>query len=255
MYRLLIADDEEEIRNGLADYFPWAEVGFQVTARAENGKQALDLIARGGIDAVLTDIRMPLMTGIDLARAIFERHFNVPVVFLSAYKDFAYAQKAVQYGVRRYVLKPTDYSELTAVFSRLKKELDAVVLSGIPRGAELPRPGDTRSDSIIESIKEYVRREYANATLSGAARLAHLNPQYVSRLFKKATGEHFKEYLLKVKMEKATKLLSDVGYCTYEISEIVGYRNPKNFARSFKRLFGVSPRDYRQAARRSGLHQ
>jgi YesN/AraC family two-component response regulator len=132
MYRLLIADDEEEIRNGLADCFPWGEVGFRVTARAENGKRALEIIEHEEVDAVLTDIRMPLMSGIDLARHIFERHLDLPVVFLSAYKDFAYAQKAIQYGVRRYVLKPTDYSELASVLSALKRELDSGISPATP---------------------------------------------------------------------------------------------------------------------------
>ncbi len=285
MYRLLIADDEEEIRNGLADCFPWGEVGFRVTARAENGKRALEIIEHEEVDAVLTDIRMPLMSGIDLARHIFERHLDLPVVFLSAYKDFAYAQKAIQYGVRRYVLKPTDYSELASVFSALKRELDSGISPATPdapegNGAHVPksRPdadgaaatrseGDadraqatrsepdarraqtTRPDSIIDFVKGYVRREYATASLASAARMAHLNAQYLSRLFKSATGEHFNEYLQRIKMKKAAELLADVGYATYEVSAIVGYRNPKNFTRSFKRHFGMPPRAYRLSAR------
>lgn len=261
MYRLLIADDEEEIRNGLADCFPWAELGFRVAARAENGRRAMEIIEHGEVDAVLTDIRMPIMSGIDLARIIFEKQLGLPVVFLSAYKDFAYAQRAIQYGVRRYVLKPTDYSELASVFSTLKRELDSGLSSGrldAPQGDSSlptrpePRPNGAlapRSDSIIDFVKGYVRREYATASLAGAARLAHLNAQYLSRLFKSSTGEHFNEYLQRVKMRKAAELLADVGYATYEVSAIVGYRNPKNFTRSFKRHFGVAPRAYRQSAR------
>lgn len=251
MYRLLIADDEEDIRNGLADYFPWGEFGFRVTERVENGQVALDIIRRGAVDVVLTDIRMPMMSGIDLARIVFEEHLNVVVVFLSAYKDFSFAQQAIQYGVRRYILKPTDYSEIGVVFTRIKRELDSGSL--LPGVAERSAPGarGSRSDSVVESIREYVCRDYAAATLSGAARLVHLNPQYVSRLFKATTGEHFNSFLLGVKMGKAAELLMDVGYCTYEVSEMVGYRNPKNFARSFKRHFGVSPRQFRQSSRDS----
>ncbi len=71
-----------------------------------------------------------------------------------------------------------------------------------------------------------------------------MNPQYVSRLFKEYTGENFHVFLTRIKMEKAAQLLRDVGYLTYEVSELVGYSNPKNFTRTFKKYFGVSPRRY-----------
>src|SRR4030042_1209017 len=136
MYRLLIVDDEEDIRRGLAELFPWVEIGFEVAGTAEKGRQAFDLVAAGGVDAVLSDIRMPVMSGIDLAKALSEAGLAVPLVFLSAYRDFSYARQALQYGVRDYVLKPTDFADIRSVFARVRGELDRSRPSGAgARGA------------------------------------------------------------------------------------------------------------------------
>ena len=73
MYRLIIVDDEFEIRNGLSRYFPWESVGFEAAAVFENARGALDYIRRNPVDVVLTDIEMPGMSGIELARVIHEQ--------------------------------------------------------------------------------------------------------------------------------------------------------------------------------------
>jgi YesN/AraC family two-component response regulator len=235
----LIVDDEEDIRRGLADFFPWEEVGFQVVGTAEDGKQALEILRRGEADVAFCDIRMPVMSGVELARTLFESGLKIPIIFLSAYKDFAYARQALEYGVRGYILKPTSFSEIQSVFKRLKKELDLEPSPQKDTGA------GRSTDAVIDAIHGYMEREYARATLKEAARIVHMSPQYVSRLFKEKTGRNFNAYLVEIRMNKAAQLMHDVDYLTYEVSALVGYSNPKNFTRTFKRHFGVSPRQYR----------
>jgi two-component system, response regulator YesN len=249
MYRLLIVDDEEDIRRGLALYFPWDEIGFTVVGTAENGKAALDIVRSGTVDVVFCDIRMPVMSGIDLARAIFESDLRVPVVFLSAFKDFHYAQEALQLGVRNYVLKPTDYANIRSVFGKLKRELDSE-RAPVPADAEggEPMPAGPRADAVVAAVRGYVERDYANASLTGAARVVHMNPQYLSRLFKERAGENFHVFLSRVRMEKAAQLLRDGSYLAYEVSAIVGYGNQKNFTRAFKQHFGISPREFKRSS-------
>ncbi len=246
MYRLLIVDDEDDIRRGLAEFFPWAEVGFEVAGTAENGKQALEVVKAGGVDAVFSDIRMPVMSGIDLARALSESGIDVPVVFLSAYRDFAYARQALQYGVRGYVLKPTDYADLRSVFTKLRREMDR----GLPaagRGSVSAAEGAAAgADPVIAAVVRYVERDCAKASLKGAARAVGMNPQYVSRIFHERSGEHFHTFLARTRMEKAARLLRDGGHPAYEVSELVGYSNQKNFTRAFKRHFGVAPLAWRR---------
>ena len=115
MYRLIIVDDEFEIRNGLSRYFPWESVGFEAAAVFENARGALDYIRRNPVDVVLTDIEMPGMSGIELARVIHEQRLPVKVIFLSAYKKFEYARDAISYRVVHYITKPTVHSEIFEV--------------------------------------------------------------------------------------------------------------------------------------------
>lgn len=250
MYRLLIVDDEEDIRRGLAELFPWEEIGYVVSGTAQNGKQALQQVREGEVDVVFCDIRMPVMSGVELARAISEEHRHVAIVFLSAYKDFSYAQQALKYGVRDYVLKPTNFADIRSVFRRLKREMDRE-FSAAPKEPVIPGERETtigtakRADCVISAIKSYVERDYARATLKGAARIVQMNPQYVSRFFKEKTGENFNAFLRRIKMAKAAQLLQDVDYLIYDVSEIVGYSNPKNFTRLFKKHFGVTPQHYK----------
>ncbi|MCR8630452.1 response regulator transcription factor [Paenibacillus radicis (ex Xue et al. 2023)] len=243
MYKLVIVDDEIEIRSGIAQYFPWHDLGFEVAYHCENGLIALDYILNHEVDVVLSDIKMPVMNGIELAQSIHQRRLNIKTVFLSGYKDFEYAKQALIYGVKNYIVKPTIYKELYDVFTLLKIELDE---------DKLPLPEATNTteapsfnEKVIQTIHDYVQQNYRNACLEDAARLIYMNPHYVSTYFKEKSGEYFSEYVLRVKMNKAAELLMDINFKTYEVSEMIGYSNTKNFARAFKQYFGKTPREYR----------
>ncbi|MBD2844844.1 response regulator [Paenibacillus sp. IB182496] len=250
MYTLLLVDDEKEIRSGLSQYFPWHEVGFELVGQCADGKQALDFLETREVDVLLCDIRMPVLSGLDVARRLHERKSRAKVVFLSGYKDFEYAKQAMAYGVKSYIVKPTKYSELFDVFSSLKLELDEAAARGA--GEASAAPTASFNEQVIAAIREYVETHYAKATLEEAARVVHMNPHYVSKYFKDKTGENFSDYVTAVKMNKAAELLRDIRYKTYEVSEMVGYSYAKNFTRTFKKVHGVSPREYRNNYEGSG---
>ncbi len=247
MYKLLVADDEYEMRNGMCSFFPWGEIGFEIAGQFENGKQAYDFIMDNPVDVVLCDIIMPVMTGLELARLLKESRNKAKVIFLSGYKDFEYAQQAMEYNVNSYIVKSTDYNNLIRVFSNIKKELDE------ERGdaASKESPGNHAenemnfNEKIISLIKKYVEEHYKSVTLEDLTKVVHMNPDYISRFFKQKTGQNFSDYLIEVRMKNAAALLEDVKYKTYEISEMVGYSNSFNFTRTFKSYFGMSPREYR----------
>jgi YesN/AraC family two-component response regulator len=250
MYRLLIADDVFEIRNGLSSYFPWKEIGFEIAGLAENGKEALQLIESERIDVLLCDIRMPVMSGIEVAKELHARSSSVKVVFLSGFKDFEYAKQAIVYGVKNYIVKPTQYDELSAVFLELYAQLDQERRAAAGQGADEPAaelnkeaPPDEQ-DKAISRIKAYVEEHYDKATLEDAAKLVHMNPYYVSKYFKQKTKINFSDYVNQVKMQRAASLLATLNYKIYEVSELTGYSNAKNFTRSFKKFYGISPKRF-----------
>lgn len=92
MYRLLIADDEENIRNGIARSLPWQEWGYEVCAVCANGQEVLDQLDACRPDVVLSDIRMPGMDGMELMQRLNRDHPEIKIVILSGYSDFEYGQ-------------------------------------------------------------------------------------------------------------------------------------------------------------------
>jgi two-component system response regulator YesN len=247
MYKVLIVDDEAELRNGIANYFPWDDFGFTVAASADNGKDALQIIDENQIDVVLTDIVMPDMGGIELAAEISKRRLPIKILFLSGYADFSYAQSAIAYGVKQYIVKPTKYNDLRDTFSRLKVELDNERFRHIRDDSEIEphNVSNTYYDKIISSVKTYIKENVQTITLDSAAGHVHLNPYYLSNLFKLCTGTKFSEYVIKAKMKKAAGLLDDINLKIYDISLMVGYSNPNNFARTFKSVYNMTPKEYR----------
>ncbi len=124
LYKLIIVDDERIIREGLRTIVNWHDLGFEVVGVFADGQEAIDYITSTPVDAVLTDIKMTFVSGIEVAKYIHENNLNSKVVLLSGYKEFDFALNAITYGVENYLLKPTDISKLHAVFLSLRKELD-----------------------------------------------------------------------------------------------------------------------------------
>lgn len=242
MYKLVLADDDAEIRNGLSQYFPWTQFGFELVKTFRNGAEAWDYLREHDADALLCDISMPVMGGLELARRLYEQESGTTVVLLSGYTEFEYARQALAYNVKRYLVKPTGYEELCSEFTRLRLELD--------RSREKHTDSDTEalpahSQQVSNILKAYVQKHYCTASLDEASRLVHMNSDYVSKFFKQHTGENFSDYVVRIRMNKAAELLGDIRYKTFEISEMVGYSYSKNFTRSFRKFYGMSPREYR----------
>lgn len=124
MYTVVIADDEEEIRRGIIRKVNWEECGFRIIGEADNGIKALELVEELEPDLLLTDIRMPFMSGIELARQIREVRPTVQIAFLSGYDEFSYAQQAIQYNIISYLLKPISSTELEEELKKIKSIID-----------------------------------------------------------------------------------------------------------------------------------
>jgi two-component system response regulator YesN len=125
MYNVLIADDDPNVCEGLSIMIDWEKYGFRVVDTAANGKETLNKLQNGRYNLVITDIRMPVLTGLELIKAIFERGLNVKVIIISGYNDFEYAKEAMGYGVKGYLLKPVSRIELEQYLLGIKKELDS----------------------------------------------------------------------------------------------------------------------------------
>lgn len=125
MYTILIADDEEELRRAIIRKVNWEEIGFQVIGEAENGIEALELVEKLEPDLLLTDIKMPFISGIELARQVREVRPSTYIAFLSGFDDFGYARQAIEYNIVSYLLKPISMVELTQELVKIREKIDA----------------------------------------------------------------------------------------------------------------------------------
>lgn len=124
MYKLLLVDDEEDVREGLLREMDWENCGFQVIGTAENGREAIDMMERYRPDVVVTDIQMPFMNGLQLAEWIRRTEPATKIVILTGYDEFEYAQKAIRLHIDEYVLKPFSAQELGEVLRKVRHKMN-----------------------------------------------------------------------------------------------------------------------------------
>ncbi|GLX70995.1 response regulator [Paenibacillus glycanilyticus] len=123
MISLLIVDDEKLIRRGLQSVIERQFPQLFSYRFAENGQEALEMLRLEPADIMFTDIRMPIMDGIEMLEQLQEHQIKPEIVLLSGYNDFVYAQKGIRYAVKDYLVKPVVREELFAVLERLRNEI------------------------------------------------------------------------------------------------------------------------------------
>ena len=120
MYRLIIADDEKRIRNGLWHSVDWAKLGFEVTGVFSDGSEILESLQHARADVILTDIKMTKVSGLDVAKYVHEHKLPCHVVLVSGHREFELALEGLRYGVEDYILKPTNIHDLEAIFQKIR---------------------------------------------------------------------------------------------------------------------------------------
>lgn len=123
IFKLLVVDDEATMRKGIANFMNWETIDCTVTATACDGLEAIEILKRDPIDIVITDIKMPLADGLEVARYVHENHLDMKVILLTGYADFEYAQTAIRYNVSSFILKPANKKALFEAVQEAQKEL------------------------------------------------------------------------------------------------------------------------------------
>ena len=158
LYKIMLVDDEEEVRKSIINKIDWADAGFEVIGDAENGKDALEKIEQNEPDVVLTDIKMPYMDGLTVAETIRQLYPSVKIVIFSGFDEFEYAKKAIKLNVIEYILKPVNVEELTAILKKIKKNLDEEI--------EQKRNVNLLRESYIKNLP-IIREHFLNDLIHG----------------------------------------------------------------------------------------
>lgn len=250
MYKVLIVDDDPAVRDGLPLLIDWHASGFEVSAVVENGRKALEMLRISSFDLVITDIRMPGLDGIALAQENRQLPSPCKMVILSGYGEFGFAQEAMQYGVRRYLLKPVSEDLLLQTLAELREELRR---ERNPQAAP-PEPEQAESVQLGRTLEPIISFIHDNCmkklSLQEIASMFYLNSAYLGRIFKRYTGESFNQYLINCRIKLAKRLLHQ-GMSVTEVASMVSYEDTDHFAHLFKRHVGLSPSEYRSGRRKS----
>ena len=241
MHKLFIVDDEINVLNSLKNNINWQKVQCKVIGCALNGIKALTDIKNEPPDIIMTDIVMPGMDGIELIKCTREIGINVRIVVLSAYDEFKYAQKAINYGISSYLLKPFDDDEIYQTFKHINKEIKNNENIIIPKEEHNLEKNDIITEAKI-IIKQNIGQDMC---LNEIAHSLFINPSYLSFLFTNKTGQTFTEYVNYVRIERAKELLRASRNRVKEIAIMVGYDNYTYFCQVFRKITGMTPLEYR----------
>lgn len=241
--KILIADDERTIRNGLAGLIRRWFPAWEVVGLAENGKQALRMAVQEKPQILLADINMPEMNGLVMIEKIRSILPETQVIILSGYDQFSYAQQGIRLGVLDYLLKPVDRDELFMVLR------DAAERAARNR-ADLDET-EKEAMSMAEQAKRILEASFTDSevNLNGVAERLHVSPSSLTRNMQKELGLSFGEMVTGLRIEKACYLLAHTNQKMYEVAENCGYGSQHYFSRVFRKQRGVSPQEYRKGKR------
>lgn len=240
MQNVFLVDDDRLLLDGLTSLVPWESLGLAVSGTAKNGREALEMMRENPPDMLITDISMPELTGLQLAREALALWPHLYVLLITGYADFTYAQEGLRIGVKDYILKPIDYQQLTG---QLAYHMEAMQ----PAAAESTAvPQHMVIRHAMAYIDEHVEK---NIGLAEVADAVHVSAGHLSRLFKLETKESFSTYLNRRRMEHVRALLDDPSLKIFEIAQRMGFHNMTYFHARFKEVFGVTPGGYRKRSK------
>ena len=246
MYRVVLIDDESIIVEGLRRVVKWADFGCQVVGTASDGEAGAELIRTLQPQILFTDIRMPGRDGLTMVAGLRSEFPDMQIAVLTGYRDFAYAQEAIRLGVTRFLLKPSKMDEINEALQAMVERLDK-----LPQEEKTDEQSQSAGSFLVNQAYSYMREHYAEKlTLQTVADCCYVSQWHLSKLLNRHEGKSFYDILNAIRIQKAKELLTDPKLKIGDISEMVGYADTAHFARTFKKLEGMSANEYRNTLRR-----
>lgn len=237
---VLLVDDEIMIREGFKRLFDWEAHDCEVVGEASDGMEALSQIDNLRPNIVIMDINIPIMNGLKVIQLSRIKHPDIAFVIVSGYDDFSYCREALRLQITDYILKPVNYEEFGNCIDNLK-------ISLFEQRVSEEEKSEKQEERTITGITRYLQEHLAEEmSLSVLSEEFHLNPQYISQLFKNEIGVNFLTYLTNIRMEKAKKLLLSTSIAITEVADKSGYSDYRVFTKVFKKSEGITPSQYRR---------
>lgn len=251
MFRVLIVEDEDIIRKGLAYTMDWISMDCIIAGEAANGKEGIEKILEIKPDIVLADIMMPHVDGIEMIRRTKDK-VNYKSILLTSYAEFTYAKQAIDLKVSNYLMKPVDEDELKEaignIILQIKKEKEIEQFyqkSNSGMDIEEFYIKASKESPYVSQVLEITEEQYQDKlSIELIADNLGVSASYLSKKFKNSTGLTYLDFLNKYRVQKAIKLLETGKYKVYEVSDKVGFSDYKHFNSVFKRYTNRAPSDF-----------
>ena len=249
LLRILIADNDEMIRETLKRIIRYKVRMACEIFEADTGYNAQETAYKCYPHMFITDVRMPDITAAELIKK-FENK-SVRFILMSGYRDFPLAREAIKLGVSDCLLKPLQEEDVvnlvTEIFEDSNLNNNDKFIS-IDYAKIFSKSGNNKSiqQKTVELALEFIHENYSkDINLTYVANVVSKNYKYFSVLFKNETGYNFSDYLRQLRIEKAKELLQDSSNKVYDIAKLVGMPDYAHFSKTFSKIVGMSPSEYR----------
>ncbi|MDU6265208.1 MAG: response regulator [Anaerocolumna aminovalerica] len=251
MLKVLIAEDEDIIRKGLAYTIDWLSIGYVLVGEAANGEEGIEKIKELKPDVVLADIMMPKVNGLEMIRRAKEE-VRFKSVILTSYAEFDYAKEAIELKAYDYLMKPVDVDKLKEVMGKLQVEIKhekekELVFRQKNQGMdiELLSSGDFYKNPYVKKTIDFIKERYIEKiSIESISEELEISASYLSRKFKEETGHTCLDFLNMYRVQQAIRLLDEGIYRVYQVSDMTGFSDYKHFCLVFKRYTKTSPREF-----------
>ena len=254
MRTILIVEDDILEQDFLKDIIKEEVSKSDAIITCNNGPSAIKAAKEHRPDFIFMDIWLPKLDGIKALTAIREFCPNAAVIILSAYSDFSFAQEAIRLQVKDYLLKPIRPIEIRQTFQSVYLN-SAASTSHFPQvlAPNIPIPKTSIHMDVIEKSVQYIQQNFKQKlSLKAVSDHVYMNPQYLSRIFKKEMGISCIEYINRLKIEYACKLLVTTDKSICQISSLCGFSEQSYFNRVFIHQMNTTPKLFRQKNGRTG---
>lgn len=237
MYRLIVADDDYNYLSRMVRYMDWQALNIEVVGQAQDGREALELCRTLTPDILLTDVKMPHISGMELAQYVRE-HLNLcQIIFMSVYSEKDDLKTAIKMRAIDYIEKPVDIAALNDALLR--------AISILKENRRVYR--SKAYSRAIEDVMQYILQNFQeDLTIEFLASQVYLSTNYLSSRFKAETGKTINQYITGLRLEQAKVLLKESARNVAEIAAAVGYSDERYFSKLFARETGMTPTQFRR---------
>ncbi len=256
MYRVVVVDDEPIIVEGLTKIIQWEKFDCQIVGTASGGEEGLKVIREKKPQILISDISMPGMDGLTMIAALSSEFPDMEICILTGFRDFDYAQRAINLGVRRFLQKPSNPEQIEEAISVMIEKLKKKEALKNAEAQEATSTDETREESapenahassfIVNNAIQYMKEHYPeHLSLSDVADHVYVSQWHLSKLLNRYEERSFSEILNEIRITEAKELLKDPSLRIGDIAEQVGFLDLAHFSRAFKKIVGVSANEYR----------